>query len=162
MSDLSFVECVCGSEILRRGSLGEPVDTELLVAESEDDPGNLPAAVSSPSPRQGGQHTGVTQPAPEASCIHTLPGALTPQGCFAMSVSPADPRRINVLMLRGLMDISKGTAAQEKLSGNKFGEQQDVLVVLFSTVGPASRGERENLCAQQFPSPCDEADCGWM
>lgn len=43
-SDLSF-ECVCGSEIIRHGSLGEPVDTELLVAESEADPGNLPTAL---------------------------------------------------------------------------------------------------------------------
>lgn len=40
-SDLSFVKCVRGSEILRRGSPGEPVGhRELLVAESEDDPGN--------------------------------------------------------------------------------------------------------------------------
>lgn len=51
--------------------------------------------------------------------IHTRPRALTPQGCFASSVSHTHPGSIDLPALRWLTDISKGIAAQEELPGEE-------------------------------------------
>lgn len=87
---------------------------EQLVAESEA--GNIPAGLY---PllllERVGNTKGRLNLLLRQVSIRTPPGALTPQGCFAWSVSPADPCRIDLLVLRRLMDISKGTAAQEEL-----------------------------------------------
>lgn len=91
---------------------------EQLVAESEDDSGNISAGLC---PLLLPDRVGNTQRRhnrlPRQVSIRTPPGALTPQGCFARSVSPADPCRIDLPVLRQLTDISRGTAAQEELPG---------------------------------------------
>ena len=93
---------------------------EQLMPESEDDLANPPAGLCplllpDRVDETKGQHNLLLRQV----SIRTPPGALTPQGYFALSVSPADPCRINLLVLRQLMDISKGTAAQEELPGEE-------------------------------------------
>lgn len=104
--------------IHRHRSLEEPVGHgEWLVAVLEDDPGNIPAGLCPLLLSRVDNTKERHKLLQRQVSTHTLlkPGALTSQGYFAWSLSPADSRRINSLVLTRLTDISKGKAAQEEL-----------------------------------------------
>ena len=125
------------------------------MAESEDHPGNIPAGLCPLLlPDRVDNTKGRDNLLPRQVSIRTPPGALTPQGCFAWSVSPADPCRVDLLVLRRLTDISKGTAAQEELLGEEVWGTARCAACVVQHRGSCQQTGREHISVlSSFPAP---------